>query len=242
MPLTSPCCARRALCPISPRTWARRPIESGAWPTSPTRAPPRPARALPRAPPGGAHRGRPRDPVRAREPGLLRAQLRSGARHRLGVDPLARPARLPARAPRQARPLAAVRRATPTAIPTRPRSRCARRAKNRGSSSFAFAQRDARGPRVFDVDVHVFPARGAEPAHLHHDVRYLLDRRARPGAARVERVERAALVPARRSTTRSSRTRALRAWCARRAPGSSQSGTPASRSPSQNRSSSAGCM
>jgi len=26
----------------------------------------------------------------------------------------------------------------------------------------------------FDVDVHLIPARGEEPAHLHHDVRYLL--------------------------------------------------------------------
>lgn len=26
----------------------------------------------------------------------------------------------------------------------------------------------------FDVDVHVIPARGREPAHLHHDLRYLL--------------------------------------------------------------------
>ena len=26
----------------------------------------------------------------------------------------------------------------------------------------------------FDVDVHLIPARGDEPAHLHHDVRYLL--------------------------------------------------------------------
>ncbi len=26
----------------------------------------------------------------------------------------------------------------------------------------------------FDVDVHLIPARGSEPAHLHHDIRYLL--------------------------------------------------------------------
>lgn len=33
---------------------------------------------------------------------------------------------------------------------------------------------------VFDVDIHVIPARGDEPAHEHHDVRFLLeaDRRA----------------------------------------------------------------
>ena len=29
-------------------------------------------------------------------------------------------------------------------------------------------------PQPFDVDVHVIPARGAEPEHLHLDVRYLL--------------------------------------------------------------------
>lgn len=31
---------------------------------------------------------------------------------------------------------------------------------------------EADGP--LDVDVHVIPARGDEPAHLHHDIRYLL--------------------------------------------------------------------
>ena len=30
------------------------------------------------------------------------------------------------------------------------------------------------GPSVFDVDVHAIPARGADPAHFHFDVRYLL--------------------------------------------------------------------
>ena len=43
-----------------------------------------------------------------------------------------------------------------------------------GMERFDFAQRDGGGPLVFDVDVHVFPARGADPAHLHHDVRFLL--------------------------------------------------------------------
>jgi 8-oxo-dGTP pyrophosphatase MutT (NUDIX family) len=28
--------------------------------------------------------------------------------------------------------------------------------------------------KLFDVDVHAIPARGAEPAHLHYDVRYLV--------------------------------------------------------------------
>lgn len=37
-------------------------------------------------------------------------------------------------------------------------------------------------PEIFDVDVHEIPARGAEPAHLHYDLRFLL--RAAPGAER----------------------------------------------------------
>jgi len=28
---------------------------------------------------------------------------------------------------------------------------------------------------IFDVDIHVIPARGAEPEHLHYDVRFLLE-------------------------------------------------------------------
>jgi ADP-ribose pyrophosphatase YjhB (NUDIX family) len=32
----------------------------------------------------------------------------------------------------------------------------------------------ARPPVPFDLDVHGIPARGEEPAHLHHDVRFLL--------------------------------------------------------------------
>jgi 8-oxo-dGTP pyrophosphatase MutT (NUDIX family) len=28
--------------------------------------------------------------------------------------------------------------------------------------------------KIFDVDIHAIPARGAEPAHLHYDVRYLV--------------------------------------------------------------------
>lgn len=30
-------------------------------------------------------------------------------------------------------------------------------------------------PAIFDVDIHGIPARGAEPEHLHYDVRYLLE-------------------------------------------------------------------
>ena len=31
------------------------------------------------------------------------------------------------------------------------------------------------GPVLLDVDVHRIPARGAEPAHEHHDLRFLLE-------------------------------------------------------------------
>lgn len=39
-------------------------------------------------------------------------------------------------------------------------------------------------PEIFDIDVHEIPARGNEPAHLHHDVRFLFiadPRTAAPG-------------------------------------------------------------
>jgi 8-oxo-dGTP pyrophosphatase MutT (NUDIX family) len=42
-----------------------------------------------------------------------------------------------------------------------------------GIAGFA-AVPDGLPPPPLDVDVHEIPARGAEPAHLHHDVRYLL--------------------------------------------------------------------
>jgi 8-oxo-dGTP pyrophosphatase MutT (NUDIX family) len=39
----------------------------------------------------------------------------------------------------------------------------------------AFALASPNGVSLpLDVDVHLIPARGADPAHLHHDVRYLL--------------------------------------------------------------------
>lgn len=31
------------------------------------------------------------------------------------------------------------------------------------------------GPMILDIDVHLIPARGAEPAHEHHDIRFLLE-------------------------------------------------------------------
>ena len=32
---------------------------------------------------------------------------------------------------------------------------------------------EALAPEIFDIDIHRIPAHGAEPAHLHYDVRYL---------------------------------------------------------------------
>lgn len=47
-----------------------------------------------------------------------------------------------------------------------------------GMSEFAFVGGDGRlddvAPLPLDVDVHVIPARGTEPEHEHHDVRFLL--------------------------------------------------------------------
>jgi 8-oxo-dGTP pyrophosphatase MutT (NUDIX family) len=34
-------------------------------------------------------------------------------------------------------------------------------------------------PEIFDIDLHVIPARPGEPAHLHHDIRFVLE--ASPG-------------------------------------------------------------
>jgi len=49
-----------------------------------------------------------------------------------------------------------------------------------GMQHFDVLSRDGEGvPVPLDVDVHVIPARGAEPEHEHHDIRFLL--RARPG-------------------------------------------------------------
>ncbi len=42
-----------------------------------------------------------------------------------------------------------------------------------GMQEFALAKTDGASLPL-DIDVHLIPARGAEPAHLHHDVRYLL--------------------------------------------------------------------
>ena len=43
---------------------------------------------------------------------------------------------------------------------------------------------DASGAVLLDVDVHVIPARGDEPAHEHHDVRFLLEASERAPLAR----------------------------------------------------------
>jgi len=42
-----------------------------------------------------------------------------------------------------------------------------------GIQDFVLAPPDS-ATLPLDIDVHLIPARGAEPAHLHHDVRYLL--------------------------------------------------------------------
>lgn len=49
-----------------------------------------------------------------------------------------------------------------------------------GMTGFEILSRDDEGrPHPIDVDVHVIPARKNEPAHEHHDIRFLL--RAPPG-------------------------------------------------------------
>jgi 8-oxo-dGTP pyrophosphatase MutT (NUDIX family) len=55
-----------------------------------------------------------------------------------------------------------------------------------GMERFAIVSGDAKpesadAPLPLDVDVHLIPAHGDEPAHLHHDIRYLLV--AAPGQA-----------------------------------------------------------
>jgi 8-oxo-dGTP pyrophosphatase MutT (NUDIX family) len=42
-----------------------------------------------------------------------------------------------------------------------------------GLDAFSFGSTSGESLPL-DLDVHLIPARGAEPAHLHHDVRYLL--------------------------------------------------------------------
>jgi len=50
-----------------------------------------------------------------------------------------------------------------------------------GMAEFRLAPLGPDGALPFDIDVHLIPARGDEPAHLHHDVRHLLV--AAPGQA-----------------------------------------------------------
>ena len=53
--------------------------------------------------------------------------------------------------------------------------RVARREAEEESGLTAFsALPEHTGALLLDIDVHIIPARGAEPAHLHHDFRYLL--------------------------------------------------------------------
>ena len=80
---------------------------------------------------------------------------------------------------------------------------------------FDFAQRDARGPLAVRRRRARVPGarRGAGAPAPRRPLP--ADRRARPGAARVERVARAALVPVARAPTQSSTTRACARWRAR---------------------------
>lgn len=42
----------------------------------------------------------------------------------------------------------------------------------------------AGGPQILDIDVHVIPARKDEPAHEHHDIRFLLE------VSEIQKIER----------------------------------------------------
>jgi 8-oxo-dGTP pyrophosphatase MutT (NUDIX family) len=44
----------------------------------------------------------------------------------------------------------------------------------------------AGGPQILDIDVHVIPARKDEPAHEHHDIRFLLE------VSEIQKIERQA--------------------------------------------------
>ncbi|MBK8247381.1 MAG: NUDIX hydrolase [Gemmatimonadetes bacterium] len=50
-------------------------------------------------------------------------------------------------------------------------------------------------PACFDLDIHEIPARGAAPAHLHHDLRFLAVVEGLPTPASLERVEARWLFP-----------------------------------------------
>ena len=53
--------------------------------------------------------------------------------------------------------------------------RVARREAEEESGLTAFSSLPGHpGALLLDIDVHIIPARGTEPAHLHHDFRYLL--------------------------------------------------------------------
>ncbi len=51
---------------------------------------------------------------------------------------------------------------------------CARRGRSRESPSSSPIPGGSE-PRILDVDVHEIPARKTEPAHQHHDIRFLLE-------------------------------------------------------------------
>ena len=55
-------------------------------------------------------------------------------------------------------------------------------------------------PACFDLDIHEIPARGAAPAHLHHDIRFLAIVDGLPTPASAERVEARWLTPRQAAT------------------------------------------
>jgi 8-oxo-dGTP pyrophosphatase MutT (NUDIX family) len=57
---------------------------------------------------------------------------------------------------------------------TDPRAVALREAREESGLAHLRFLPDAADPLPLDLDVHEIPARGAEPAHLHHDLRFLL--------------------------------------------------------------------
>ena len=76
--------------------------------------------------------------------------------------------------PPQARPLAPAGRTHRRRVRRPPRRPCARRGKSRELPSSSPLPGGSE-PRILDVDVHEIPARKTEPAHQHHDIRFLLE-------------------------------------------------------------------
>ncbi len=60
-----------------------------------------------------------------------------------------------------------------------------------GLTRLRFAHSFTEEPPIFDLDVHLIPARGSDPAHYHYDIRFLLE--ADPDEAFVESGETKAI-------------------------------------------------